>query len=108
MAERSFKTGEIFFRAGDAGDFAYLIKSGEVELLSGTPDNLRRVARFGPKEVFGDMSLIEERSRALTARALTAGTALCMSRSEFERLLTEDPEECVHYLKSLFERLRTM
>ena len=108
MAERIFKAGEIFFRAGDPGDFAYLIKSGEVELLSGTPDNLRRVARFGPKEVFGDMSLIEERSRALTARALTAGTALSMSRPEFERLLTEDPQQCVHYLKSLFERLRTM
>ena len=108
MAERTFKAGEIFFRAGDPGDFAYLIKSGEVELLSGTPENFRRVAKFGPKEVFGDMSLIEERSRALTARALTAGTALSMSRPDFERLLTEDPEECVHYLKSLFERLRTM
>jgi CRP/FNR family transcriptional regulator, cyclic AMP receptor protein len=108
MAERTFKAGEIFFRAGDPGDFAYLINSGEVELLSGPPDNLRQVTRFGPKEVFGDMSLIEERSRALTARALTAGVAQSMSRPEFERLLTEDPEECVHYLKSLFERLRTM
>ncbi|HEV8060082.1 MAG TPA: cyclic nucleotide-binding domain-containing protein, partial [Gemmataceae bacterium] len=108
MAERSFQPGEIFFRAGDPGDFAYLIQVGEVELLSGPPENMRRVAKFGPKEVFGDMSLIEERARALTARALSAGKALSMSRSEFERLLTHDPEQCVHYLKSLFERLRTM
>ena len=108
MAERTFQQGEIFFRAGDPGDFAYLIQSGEVELLSGPPENLRRVARFGPKEVFGDMSLIEERARALTARAITAGKALSMSRPEFERLLTEDPAQCVQYLKSLFERLRTM
>jgi Cyclic nucleotide-binding domain/FHA domain len=108
MAERIFQAGDIFFRAGDPGDFAYLIQSGEVELLSGPPSDLRRVTKFGPKEVFGDMSLIEERARALTARAITAGKALSMSRIEFERLLTEDPEQCVHYLKSLFERLRTM
>ncbi len=31
-----------------------------------------------------------------------------MTRSEFERQLTQDPEQCVQYLKSLFERLRTM
>ncbi len=67
MAERSFQPGEIFFRAGDPGDCAYLIQTGEVELLSGPPENLRRVTKFGPKEVFGDMSLIEERARALTA-----------------------------------------
>lgn len=108
MAERTFKAGDIFFRAGDPGDLAYLIQAGEVELLSGPPENLKRVNKFGPKDVFGDMSLIEERDRAATARALTAGKASSMSRSEFERLLTEDPAQCVHYLKSLFERLRTM
>ena len=61
MAERVFKAGDIFFRAGDPGDLAYLIQSGEVELLSGPPDNQQRLAKFGPKDVFGDMSLIEER-----------------------------------------------
>jgi hypothetical protein len=108
MAERVFKAGDIFFRAGDPGDLAYLINSGEVELLSGPPENLKRIAKFGPKDVFGDMSLIEERARAATARAITAGKASSMSRSEFERLLTEDPVQCVQYLKSLFERLRTI
>jgi hypothetical protein len=108
MADLSFKAGHIFFRSGDAGDRAYLIQEGEVELLSGPPDNFQRVSRFGPKDVFGDMSLIEERPRHLTARAITAGTARSMSRTEFERLLTEDPAECIHYLQSLFERLRNI
>ena len=108
MADLSFKAGHIFFRAGDAGDLAYLIEEGEVELLSGPPDSLQRVTQFGPKDVFGDMSLIEERPRHMTARAITAGTARSMSRAEFERLLTEDPAKCIHYLQSLFERLRNM
>ena len=108
MADLSFQPGHIFFRAGDSGDLAYLIQQGEVELLRGTQDNFQRVARFGPKDVFGDMSLIEERQRELTARAITAGSARSMSRTEFERLLTENPVECVNYLKSLFERLRSM
>ncbi len=108
MADLSFQPGHIFFRAGDSGELAYLIQQGEVELLRGTQGNFQQVARFGPKDVFGDMSLIEERPRGLTARAITAGSARSMSRPEFERLLTENPAECVHYLKSLFERLRSM
>jgi hypothetical protein len=108
MAELSFQPGHIFFRTGDAGDLAYIVQQGEVELLSGPQDNLRPISRFGPNDVFGDMSLIEERPRHLTARAKTAGSARSMSRAEFERLLTEDPAKCVQYLKSLFERLRTM
>jgi pSer/pThr/pTyr-binding forkhead associated (FHA) protein len=44
----------------------------------------------------------------LTARAVAAGVAIPMSRAEFEHLLTHDPVECRHYLKSLFERLRSV
>jgi hypothetical protein len=106
MAELSFKPGHIFFRTGDAGDLAYLIQQGEVELLAGPPEDYKVITRYGPKDVFGDLSLIEERERHATARAITAGTARSVSRSEFERLLTENPAECIHYLKSLFERLR--
>ena len=107
MAERTFKTGEIIFRPGDPGDFAYLIQAGEVELLSGPPEKLRRVTHYGKDDVFGEMSLIQDRQRTMTARAVTAGSALTMTRSEFENLLMSDPAKCRKYLRSLFERLRT-
>lgn len=103
-----FAAGHVFFRPGDASDQAYLLHEGEVEVLTGSDTAWTRVGLFGPGDVFGEMALIEERPRSLLARSLTAGRATPMTRAEFEYLLTHDPERTRHYLRSLFERLRSL
>jgi hypothetical protein len=108
MTEQEFAAGHVFFRPGDPGDRAYLLHNGQVELLAGAADALTRVGLFVPGDVFGEMSLIEERPRAFTARAVTAGRATPMTRDEFEHQLTHDPARTRQYLRSLFERLRSL
>jgi CRP-like cAMP-binding protein len=108
MTEQEFAAGHVFFRPGDPGDQAYLLHEGQVELLAGAGDAFTRVALFEPGDVFGEMALIEERPRVLTARAVTAGRANPMTRDEFERQLTHDPARTRQYLRSLFERLRSL
>lgn len=102
MAEIAFQPGHVFFRPDDPADRAYLLVAGEVELLAAG----RRVAVFAPGDVFGEMSLIEERPHRMTARATAAGRAETLSREEFEDGLLRDPARCRAYLVSLFERLR--
>ena len=63
MAETQFPAGHVFFRPGDPGDRAYLVHEGRVEEVAGPPETPTRVAVFGPGEVFGEMSLVEERPR---------------------------------------------
>src|SRR5262245_22645082 len=104
MAATQFPAGHIFFRPGDAGEQAYLIREGRVEVYGGQPEAPVRVAEFGPGEVFGEMSLVEERPHTLTARALTAAQVETLTRDEFERDLLRDPARCRQYLVSLFER----
>jgi CRP-like cAMP-binding protein len=108
MTEHEFAAGHVFFRPGDAGDRAYLLHDGQVEVLAGADGAFTRVGLFGPGDVFGEMALIEERPRSLTARALTAGRVSPMTRDEFEHLLTHDPARTRQYLRSLFERLRSV
>jgi hypothetical protein len=108
MTEHEFAPGHVFFRPGDPGERAYLIHAGRVELLGGEPGAYTRTALFGPDEVFGEMALVEERPRLRTARAVTAGRAAALTRDEFEHLLTHDPAHTRKYLRSLFERLRTL
>ncbi len=108
MSEQEFAAGHVFFRAGDAGAQAYLLNTGQVELLAGAGEPFTRVELFEPGEVFGEMALIEERPRVLTARAVSAGRAVAMSRDEFEHQLLHDPARARHYLRSLFERLRSL
>jgi hypothetical protein len=108
MGEQSFDAGQVFFQPGDPGDRAYLVHEGQVESLAGPPDAYRRANVFGPGEVFGEMSLVEERPRTTTARAVTAGRVTPMTRTDFEEMLSTDPALCRQYLRSLFERLRSL
>lgn len=108
MTEQEFAAGHVFFRPGDPGDQAYLIHDGRVELLAGADGAFTPVGLFEAGDVFGEMALIEERPRALTARAVTAGRATPMTRDDFEHLLTHDPARTRQYLRSLFERLRSL
>lgn len=108
MTEQSFAAGAVVFRPGDPSDRAYLIRDGQVDLLTGPPDRPVLVARLGTGQVFGEMGLVEERPRSLTARAVTAVRADGLTRDEFEQLLTADPAGARQYLKSLFERLRSL
>src|SRR5262245_46652023 len=100
MNEQSFAAGTTIFRAGDPGACAYLIREGTVELLRG--DAATPLTVLGPGEVFGEMSLIEERAHALTARAQSPVKAHALTREQFERLLTTDPAMFRAYLKALF------
>lgn len=103
-----YPAGAVIFRAGDPATQAFLIREGQVELLGGPDGSHFHLAQFGPGEVFGEMSLIEERPHSLTARAVGAVQLSGLTRSEFERTLTADPATFRVYLKSLFERLRTL
>jgi hypothetical protein len=108
MDEQEFAAGHVFFQRGDAGDVAYLLQEGSVELLVGVTEPLTRVGLFMPGDVFGEMALVEERPREFTARAVTAGRTRPMSRDAFEHHLLHDPARSRQYLRSLFERLRSL
>jgi CRP-like cAMP-binding protein len=106
MPERHFQAGDIVFQPGDPADEAYLILSGSVEILAPSGDRSVRFALLGPGDIFGEMSLIEERARFLTARVSSPCRATTLSRSECEHFLLHNPEQCRRYLQSLFGRLR--
>jgi hypothetical protein len=106
MTEATFTTGGIIFRAGDPGERAYLIREGVVDLIR--DGSAPPVAKLTAGDVFGEMSLIEERPHTLTARAATLTRVTPLTRDEFEEMLTSDPVTFRVYLKALFERLRNL
>jgi CRP/FNR family transcriptional regulator, cyclic AMP receptor protein len=108
MAVKNFRSGEVLFRPGDPSDCAYLLESGQVEILRGDDGQALRVALIGPGEVFGEMALVEERPHAMAARAVTDGSATSLTRAEFEHDLLNDPQRSRRYLRGLFERLREL
>jgi hypothetical protein len=108
MSAQSFPAGHIIYEKGDLSVCAYLIQSGKVELLRGYPAKTVRIALLKSGDIFGEMGLVEERPRSLTARAVGSVSLSTMTRIEFEHMLTNDPQQCLQYVRMLFERLRAM
>jgi len=105
MGQRDLLPGETIFQPGDPSDHAYVIESGQIEILKG---EVVRLGLLGAGQIFGEMGLVDERPRVLTARAVTEAQVTTVTRDELVDLLFRRPEEGLKYLRMLFERLRAM
>jgi hypothetical protein len=83
----AFAVGETLFEEGDPGDQAYLIQSGEVEIVHMVGNEERVLARLGRGEIFGEMSLIDNQPRMATARVSDDAKLAVITRENIESRL---------------------
>src|SRR5690349_21435717 len=70
--------GDLVFREGDPPTSAFLIESGQIEILTdqdGTPFVL---SVLGPGDLLGEMAIIDEAPRTATARAMTQASLIAV------------------------------
>ena len=101
--------GEYLFRQGGPGDEAYLISSGEVEILLGETGKERvlSVARRG--DVIGEMALLSHQPRTASARVRAPAVLIVIPEEMFQaRLdkLAETDRILRRVLDAYAERLR--
>lgn len=89
---RRLSEAEILFRAGDAGQEAYVIESGAIEIYSDHGGEHRVLALLGADDILGEMALAGDQTRTASARAI-APTVLRVITHEYlsERLNQADP-----------------
>ena len=98
--------GDYIFREGELGTEMYIIHEGQVEILNRVGDEERLLAVLEKGDFFGEMSLLEDRPRAASARALTATRLLQINGSTFDQMLRDNPEIAVRMMRKLSRRLR--
>lgn len=96
------RTGDVVFRAGDASDAGYFIMSGSVALDGGGTEPARIA---GPDSLLGELALLIESKRPVTATARSATTVLKISRPLFHRILEEYPSSAARMHKQAATRL---
>lgn len=70
LPRTTFANGEYIFHKGDPGDEAYLVASGEIEILGVYPDGRERIlSTLMRGDIFGEMALINHKPRVAAARA---------------------------------------
>jgi NADH dehydrogenase len=92
IAQLHFETDEIIFNEGDVGDYLYIIVNGEVEVFT-TKDNVENpLGKLGKGEYFGEMALLNQRSRLATVRCISPVDVLALRKSDFGVLISNFQE----------------
>jgi signal transduction histidine kinase len=104
--EVSFPAGGVVFEQGSPGDFAYVIKEGQIEISRYSDGREVPLARRGRGEVIGEMALLEEAPRMATARAATESVLVAIGREQVDQLLGSSPSAARAILGTVMKRLR--
>jgi CRP/FNR family cyclic AMP-dependent transcriptional regulator len=83
--EVRFEEGVTIFKEGEPGDAFYIVVEGAVSMRKGSQE----VLLVKDKEPFGWGGLLEDRSRPLTAVALTGTSTLKIEREDLFDLLAD-------------------
>jgi len=103
-----FDPDEFLFEEGDAGECAYIIESGSVEVSLDKGGRKLVIATLGAGEVLGEMAIIDNCPRTATARAIerTKVTAIPLDHVE-QKIENADPTVRL-FLLLIMERYRDL
>ena len=99
----AFADRGVVFVKGDRGEFAYLVKSGSVEIRSAG----RAMELVCPGGLFGEMAVVDCEPRSASAVALGATELIVIDRATFERLIREVPDFALSVMRLMSRRLRS-
>ena len=101
----TFPAGQDLFRQGDIGDAAYVIVSGDADVIINTPSGPLTVARVGKNAFVGEIAILIDVPRTATISAITELETLKISKDLFFRLITEFPAMAIEIMRELARRL---
>lgn len=95
----------MVFDEGDPGEGLYVIQSGEVELTRSSEGGGHPVARLGPGEFVGEMSVVLGEARSERCTAVTEARLLELDAGTLEAMCVERPEIAIRIIRRLSGRL---
>ena len=103
--ENLYSDGELIAAQGDPGGEMHVVVAGEIEVRMADSDDRLELARRGPGEVVGEMSVITGQPRMASLIAVGDVRTLSIDRVRFERILAERPEVSLAVMRQLCARL---
>jgi CRP-like cAMP-binding protein len=110
--ERQLDQNAILFTQNMPAEALYIVKSGKVRIsmMAGEGEEMGLLL-LGPGEFFGELALIQETNRLVTARAETPVEILLLTRRDFQIMIEHEPRTAARALvviaKLLAMRIRT-
>lgn len=106
---RRLDAGETLFLKGDPGDALYAVRRGQIRIATGSASGRRLTFNLlGPGDIFGEVALLDGRSRTADAIAIEPTELYTVLRRDFFSLLERRPGVAIRIIELLCERIRWM
>ncbi|MDP8206085.1 MAG: ATP-binding protein [Candidatus Electryonea clarkiae] len=106
----SYKEGEVIFRSGDIPLGLYIIDTGFIEVLPAWtyPHHIPEIQlRKGPRDFFGEMSLIDRRQHTAEVITRTDVEGMLLPKEAFYTLVEKTPTFLFNLSRYVMARLRS-
>lgn len=101
----TFQPGQSLFQQGDMGDAAYIIVSGDADVVVNTPSGELKVATVKKNDFVGEIAILCDVPRTATITATSEMTTLRITKDLFFRLISEFPQMAIEIMRALAQRL---
>lgn len=100
--EKTYKKGSTLFVEGMAGEVLYIVVEGGIDITKKAKDGREvEVAKVGPGEITGEMSLIDAGPRTATGRTNSDSKLIVVTKKSFNEILESDPAIAAKILMDL-------
>jgi len=111
LRERLLRRGQVLVREAEAGEEMFVVLRGSMVISKAVTGRVEQVlARMGPGDFFGEMSLFDRSPRSATVQADSDATLLVLDREALRRLTELSPRAAAAFFYALvqvfIERLR--
>ena len=100
-----FVGGDELCEQGERGDAAYIILSGEADVLVDTPRGRLKVATLHRNDIIGEIAILCDVPRTATVVAASELETLRISKENFFQLVTQFPQIGIEVMAELASRL---
>lgn len=109
VSTRRYRAKETVVRQQDPGGELFAIIEGHAKVVTSDAEGRDTALDImGPKDVFGEISLLDGAPRSATIVTLSPCSMVALQGEHFEAFLEEHPKVAVHLLKVTVRRLRRL
>ena len=102
---KKYSSGQVIISEFEPGESFYLIQKGTVQLVKCVNGQNKNLDILKPGEFFGEMAILDNSPRSATCLAVGNVQCLEFNKSNFELLITGNPQIALNILKLFCKRI---
>ncbi|MDX9801066.1 MAG: cyclic nucleotide-binding domain-containing protein [Spirochaetia bacterium] len=105
---RTYPKDTMIFSESQPGQELYIIQKGSVKITKIVNDNEILIAILKAGDIFGEMSLLENKPRSASAIAYEDSVLMAVNKANFQRMVGQQPQMITRLTQLLAERIWLM